>query len=67
MLTVHAYVEVTEVERGITFYCDALGLTVKRRLRPSWVELEVANVPIFLLGSRPPIAIEKAKIASMGG
>jgi predicted enzyme related to lactoylglutathione lyase len=56
MLTVHAYVEVTEVERGITFYCDALGLTVKRMLRPSWVELEGANVPIFLLGNRPPIA-----------
>lgn len=56
MLTVHAYVEVTDLERGITFYCDTLGLTLKRRLRPNWVELEGANVPIFLLGNRPPVA-----------
>ena len=56
MLTVHAYVEVTDVERGIAFYRDALGLTLKRRLRPNWVELEGATVPIFLLGNRPPVA-----------
>ena len=56
MLTVHAYVEVTDLERGITFYCGVLGLTLKRRLGPNWVELEGANVPIFLLGNRPPIA-----------
>jgi predicted enzyme related to lactoylglutathione lyase len=56
MLTVHAYIEVADLERGITFYCDALGLTLKRRLSPDWVELEGANVPIFLLGNRPPIA-----------
>ena len=57
MLTVHAYVEVADLEHGITFYRDALGLTLKRRLRPSWVELEGANVPIFLLGNRPPVAV----------
>jgi len=56
MLTVHTYVEVADLERGITFYRDALGLTLKRLLRPNWVELEGANVPIFLLGNRPPIA-----------
>ena len=56
MLTVHAYIEVADLERGISFYCDTLGLSLKRRLRPSWVELEGANVPIFLLGNRPPIA-----------
>lgn len=56
MLTVHAYVEVTDVERGIAFYRDALGLTLKRRLRPNWIELEGATVPIFLLGNRPPMA-----------
>jgi len=27
MLTVHTYVEVADLERGITFYRDALGLT----------------------------------------
>lgn len=56
MLTVHAYIEVADLERGITFYCDALGLTLKRRLSPNWVELEGANVPIFLLGNRPSLA-----------
>ncbi len=56
MLTVHAYIEVADLERGITLYCDALGLTLKRRLSPNWVELEGANVPIFLLGNRPSLA-----------
>ncbi len=55
MLTVHAYIEVADRERGISFYCDALGLTMKRRLRPNWVELDGANAPIFLLGNRPPV------------
>jgi predicted enzyme related to lactoylglutathione lyase len=56
MLTVHAYIEVTEVERGLDFYCGGLGLAPKRRYGPSWVELEGANVPIFLLGNRPAMA-----------
>jgi len=56
MLAVHAYIEVADLERGITFSCDALGLTLKRRLSPNWVELEGANVPIFLLGNRPSLA-----------
>ena len=56
MLTVHAYIEVTEPARGIEFYCDGLGLTVKRRLSPRWIELAGANVPIFLLADRPAVA-----------
>ena len=56
MLTVHAYIEVTEPAHGIAFYCDGLGLTVKRRLSPRWIELAGANLPIFLLASRPEIA-----------
>ncbi len=32
MLLVHAYIEVTELERGIEFYSQGLGLTLKRRL-----------------------------------
>jgi len=56
MLTVHAYIEVTEPALGIEFYCDGLGLTVKRRLSPRWIELAGANVPIFLLGNRPAVA-----------
>ena len=56
MLTVHAYIEVTEPERGIEFYCEGLGLTVRRRLGPRWIELAGANLPIFLLANRPAIA-----------
>ncbi len=56
MVVVHAYIEVAELERGITFYCDGLGLSLKRRLGPNWVELDGANLPIFLLGDRPAMA-----------
>ena len=56
MLEVHAYIEVTEAARGIAFYCDGLGLTVKRQLSPRWIELAGGNLPIFLLASRPEIA-----------
>jgi predicted enzyme related to lactoylglutathione lyase len=56
MLEVHAYIEVTETARGIAFYCDGLGLTVKRQLSPRWIELAGANLPIFLLANRPEIA-----------
>jgi predicted enzyme related to lactoylglutathione lyase len=56
MLTVHAYIEVTDPEKGIAFYCDGLGLTVKRRLGPRWIELAGANMEIFLLANRPAVA-----------
>ena len=56
MITVHAYIEVTEIALGLRFYCDGLGLVLKRRHSPRWVELEGANVPIFLLGERPVVA-----------
>ena len=56
MLTVHAYVEVTDAAQGIEFYCEGLGLTVKRRLSPRWIELAGANLPIFLLADRPALA-----------
>jgi predicted enzyme related to lactoylglutathione lyase len=56
VIEVHAYIEVADLERGIAFYCDGLGLSLNRRFSPSWVELEGANLPIFLLGNRPPIA-----------
>ena len=54
MIEVHAYIEVPDLERGIAFYCDGLGLLLKRRLAPVWVELAGANLPVFLLGNRPP-------------
>ncbi len=56
MLLVHAYIEVTELERGIEFYSQGLGLTLKRRLSLNWVELDGANLPIFLLANRPVVA-----------
>src|SRR5262249_27688914 len=49
-----------DLERGVAFYCDGLGLTLKRRLSPSWVELAGANLPVFLLGNR-------AATADLGG
>jgi len=56
VLQVHAYIEVADFARGVQFYCDGLGLTVKRRLSPGWVELAGANLPVFLLGDAPAVA-----------
>ena len=56
MLTAHAYIDVAAAEPAIAFYCDGLGLSVKRRLSPTWIELAGANLPIFLLADRPPYA-----------
>jgi len=56
MIVVHAYVGVSEAARGIEFYCEGLGLVLKRRLSPTWIELEGANCPIYLLANRPAVA-----------
>jgi predicted enzyme related to lactoylglutathione lyase len=56
MIAVHAYIEVTDATRGIEFYCQGLGLTLKRRLSPTWIELAGANLPIFLLAARSAVA-----------
>jgi predicted enzyme related to lactoylglutathione lyase len=56
LIEVHAYIDVADLERGIAFYCGGLGLTLKRRLSPSWVELAGANLAVFLLGNRAPSA-----------
>ncbi len=53
-ITVHAYIAVTDLERGIAFYCQALGLSLRRRLDANWVELEGASIPIFLLTADRP-------------
>lgn len=53
MIKIHAYIEVTTAEAGIAFYCDGLGLTVRRRYSPGWIELGGANMPVFLLADRP--------------
>jgi predicted enzyme related to lactoylglutathione lyase len=56
MIVVHAYIEVTTVSAGLAFYCEGLGLTLRRRIGPRWAELTGANLPIFLLGERPSMA-----------
>jgi predicted enzyme related to lactoylglutathione lyase len=47
-MDVHVYIGVTDLESGIAFYTQGIGLRLRRRLRPNWVELEGASVPIFL-------------------
>jgi predicted enzyme related to lactoylglutathione lyase len=61
MVLVHAYIEVTELPDGIKFYCGGLGLTLKRRLSPTWVELAGANLPIYLLANRATLAVLGSK------
>jgi predicted enzyme related to lactoylglutathione lyase len=53
---IHAYIEVSELALGMNFYCDGLGLSLKRQLSPRWVELQGAGTPIYLLGNRPETA-----------
>jgi len=53
-MDVHVYIGVTDLEHGIAFYTQGLGLRLGRRLRPNWVELEGASVPVFLLVSNRP-------------
>ncbi len=48
-VSVHAYISVTDLEHGIAFYGQALGLSLKRRLDDDWAELEGASLPVFLL------------------
>jgi predicted enzyme related to lactoylglutathione lyase len=52
VIEVHAYVEVSDIERGIAFYTRGIGLVVVRRLKPGWVELAGASIPLYLL-ARP--------------
>ena len=54
-ITVHAYIAVTDLERGIEFYCHALGLNLRRRLDENWAELDGASTPIFLLARDQPV------------
>ena len=48
-MEVHAYIGVTDLQRGIEFYTHGLGLRLRRRLGDTWVELERASLPIFLM------------------
>jgi predicted enzyme related to lactoylglutathione lyase len=51
-IEVHAYVEVSDLDRALAFYVGGLGLYEMRRLTPRWVELAGARIPIHLL-ARP--------------
>jgi len=42
-------IDVEDVEKGIAFYCAALGVSVGRRLGSDYVELVGASSPIYLL------------------
>jgi predicted enzyme related to lactoylglutathione lyase len=53
-MDVHVYIGVTDLEHGIAFYTQGIGLRLRCRLRPNWVEMEGASVPIFLLVSNRP-------------
>ena len=50
----HVYIGVTDLQRGIAFYTQGLGLRLRRCLAPNWVELQGASVPLFLLVSDRP-------------
>jgi len=53
-MDVHVYIGVTDLQRGIAFYTQGLGLQLRRRLATNWVELQGASVPLFLLVSERP-------------
>src|SRR5262249_11318209 len=38
-MDVHVYIGVTDLEHGIAFYTQGLGLRLRRRLRPNWSSL----------------------------
>jgi len=42
-------IDVDDIEKGIAFYCAALGVAVGRRLGSDYVELVGATSPIYLL------------------
>lgn len=42
-------IDVPDLERGLAFYAEALGLSIGRRLGPDFAELLGAGAPIYLL------------------
>jgi catechol 2,3-dioxygenase-like lactoylglutathione lyase family enzyme len=46
-------IDVGDMDKGIAFYCGALGLRVGRRLRSDWVELLGAGSRVDLLAEAP--------------
>jgi catechol 2,3-dioxygenase-like lactoylglutathione lyase family enzyme len=48
----HVWFWVSDMERSVTFYRDALGLALRVRHGDEWAELEAGSVHIGLHGSR---------------
>lgn len=51
MISLRACIDVDDLDKGIAFYRDALGLKPGRRLSAEWVEMLGAQTPIDLLAS----------------
>ena len=52
-MEVRICIDVDDLERGIAFYVDGLGLKMNRRLGSDWAELTGASSPIDLLVNPP--------------
>jgi predicted enzyme related to lactoylglutathione lyase len=52
-LQLRVCIDVDDLDKGIAFYTEALGLAVGRRLGKNWAELLGAAVPVDLLGEKP--------------
>jgi predicted enzyme related to lactoylglutathione lyase len=52
-VTMFVNLDVDDLERGIRFYTEAVGLRVGRRFQTGWVELVGAGVPLYLLKKAP--------------
>jgi predicted enzyme related to lactoylglutathione lyase len=55
-LQLRVCIDVDDLDKGIAFYTEALGLTVGRRLGKNWAELLGAPVPVDLLAEKPGTA-----------
>ncbi len=60
-----ANIDVDDLGRALAFYCDGLGLQVRRRFGDFGVELSGASSAVFLLvkpaGSRPALNVEAVR------
>ena len=55
-LQLRVCIDVDDLDKGIAFYTEALGLSVGRRLGKNWAELLGAPVPVDLLAEKPGTA-----------
>jgi predicted enzyme related to lactoylglutathione lyase len=46
-------IDVDDLERGVRFYTEGLGLSVGRRFRERWIELVGASSNLYLLEKKP--------------